>query len=219
MSWDGRQSVFDHLGRMLSDKDAAEYTELVWTVIEQAMKHSNEHSATISPNKSLMDFFEEKAEQLFPSDFSEDKEALRKRRLFLNMAEMWGAFVGSPIQQQSLKFFWLEECIDGENLFVAETYSKILARIAKSALQGAEIRFEKKVKRTIARGTEDKPRVTVELTEGEPLVFDEVVLTTPLGWLKKNKEAFQPELPGRLVQAIDAIGYGHLDKVSAQATF
>ncbi|KAK0310734.1 hypothetical protein LTR01_003889 [Friedmanniomyces endolithicus] len=43
--------------------------------------------------------------------------------------------------------------------------------------------------------------------------FDEVVVTAPLGWLKRNKEAFRPALPARLSQAICNIGYGTLDKV------
>ena len=34
-------------------------------------------------------------------------------RLVLQMAQMWGDFVGEPIEKQSLKFFWLEECIEG----------------------------------------------------------------------------------------------------------
>jgi hypothetical protein len=37
----------------------------------------------------------------------------RKRKIVMQVSEMWGAFVGSPISRQSLKFFWLEECIEG----------------------------------------------------------------------------------------------------------
>jgi hypothetical protein len=39
------------------------------------------------------------------------------------------------------------------------------------------------------------------------------VVTTPLGWLKKNKHAFEPPLPSRFSGAIDSIGYGSLEKV------
>jgi hypothetical protein len=215
-SWDGRQAVFDETGHLLPDKDTAEYGELVWSVIEQAMEYSNEHTATIPASKSLMDFFEEKSKELFPSELegeSANPETLRKRKQFLGLAEMWGAFVGSPIERQSLKFFWLEECIDGENLFVAETYHKVLARIAEPALKGADIKYEHKVTKTVSIGSEEELRVELELADGGKMEFDEVVMTAPLGWLKRNKSAFEPELPGRLCQAIDAIGYGHLDKV------
>lgn len=61
---------------------------------------------------------------------------------------------------------------------------------------------------------EDKIRkVTVLTDQGESLVFDEVVVTAPLGWLKKNQKIFMPPLPERLSQAIDSIGYGSLEKI------
>jgi len=38
-------------------------------------------------------------------------------------------------------------------------------------------------------------------------------MTTPLGWLKRNKEGFTPSLDRRLLDAIDSISVGHLEKV------
>lgn len=212
MNWDGRQSVVDALGQYLSDKEAAEYTELVWSIIEQAMRHSNAESATIDPEKSLYNYFEEAVQKLFTND-SED-EAKRKRETILQMSEMWGAFVGSQIQRQSLKFFWMEECIDGENLFVAGTYEKVLEKIAEPANKTG-IRFGHRVKRLVSSSgtTSNDPKVTVEMDGKESETFDEVVMTAPLGWLKTNLDAFEPALPQRLQDGIAAIGYGHLDKV------
>jgi len=213
MSWDGRQSVFDKLGNPMPAKEAAENTELVWEIIEQAMAQSNEKSASIPADKSLYDFFKENLPKMIPSEMEGDEVVQRKREAVLNMSEMWGAFVGSPIQKQSLKFFWLEECIDGENLFVAETYHKVLEKVAEPALKGAEIKFGHKVKKIVSRGTEEDPSVEVLLDTQESMTFDEVVMTAPLGWLKRNQDAFEPELPSRFKQAISSISYGHLDKV------
>ena len=215
MNWDGRQSVVDALGKYLSDKEATENTEMVWSIIVQAMKHSNEHSATIDPKKSLYNFFEEAVEKQFLE--IDEEEAKKKRQTILQMSEMWGAFVGSEIQRQSLKFFWMEECIDGENLFVAGTYKKVLQKIAYPAEQTG-IRFECRVKKLVshpsANGTD--PSLTVEFEDSngkQDETFDEVVMTAPLGWLKTNLDAFEPALPQRLQEGIGAIGYGHLDKV------
>ena len=33
--------------------------------------------------------------------------------LVLGMSEMWGAYVGDRVDLQSLKYFFLEDCIDG----------------------------------------------------------------------------------------------------------
>lgn len=38
--------------------------------------------------------------------------AKRKRATLLQVASMWGAYIGSPVYRQSLKYFWLEECIE-----------------------------------------------------------------------------------------------------------
>jgi predicted NAD/FAD-dependent oxidoreductase len=213
MNWDGRQSVFDSLGNHMPDHDAAENTEHVWAIIEQAMKLSNEESANIPAEKSLYDFFEEQVVKMLPSDDRNDGEANKKRLTILQMAEMWGAFVGSPIQTQSLRFFWLEECIDGENLFVAETYEKVLKRIAEPALKGATVLFEHKVQKIVSDVENGKPSVTVEVEGKDSMTFDEVIMTTPLGWLKRNIDAFIPDLPPRFEQAVANLGYGHLDKI------
>lgn len=206
INWDGRQAVFDSIGKQMEEKETAKNEEVVWEIIEQAMKYSNAESATIPAEKSLFNFFEEEVKEMFPED-----EA--KQETILQMAEMWGAFVGSPIQTQSLKFFWLEECIDGENLFVAGTYQKVLEKIAEPARK-ANSRLEHKVTKIVSREEDGSPRVSVELEGRRTETFDEVVMTAPLGWLKRNLGAFEPELPGRLKEAISAIGYGHLDKVT-----
>jgi predicted NAD/FAD-dependent oxidoreductase len=125
---------------------------------------------------------------------------------------MWGAFVGSPIQRQSLKFFWLEECIDGENLFVAGTYQQVLAKIAETA-QKATMKLGHRVRRIISDEQGPSPQITVEIEGQRNETFDEVVMTAPLGWLKTNLDAFVPELPERVKEGIASIGYGHLDKV------
>jgi monoamine oxidase len=76
-------------------------------------------------------------------------------------------------------------------------------------LEKAEIKLSTKI--TKFETQIDIVALTAE--HGQQFKFDEVVVTTPLGWLKVNKQAFDPPLPGRLSQAIDSIGYGNLEKV------
>jgi predicted NAD/FAD-dependent oxidoreductase len=98
-------------------------------------------------------------------------------------------------------------------LFCAGTYSKILETIAKPALDNTEIRRRTTVRR-IQTKTDTRRKAMIYTHTGEVLEFDEVVLTAPLGWLKKNLGAFEPPLPSRLQQAIHSISYGCLEKVS-----
>ena len=55
--------------------------------------------------------------------------------------------------------------------------------------------------------------VTVTTWQNETAQFDEIVMTAPLGWLKRNTNAFQPNLPKPLQTAIKNISYGALEKV------
>lgn len=208
-AWDTTSYAFDENGQLLSTAEGERYSTMMWEIIGDAFKFSNAHSAEIDASESLLDFFKGEVKKRIP-DSSADFE--KQRYILLQMAELWGAFIGSPISRQSLKFFWLEECIEGENLFCAGTYQKILELVAKPALADATIRYETVVSRVT---TKDEGSGTVKLSTsgGEVLEFDEVVFTAPLGWLKKHLDAFEPPLPTRLCNAVANISYGCLEKV------
>ncbi|MCJ1365539.1 hypothetical protein MMC16_004662 [Acarospora aff. strigata] len=194
----------------MDEKKATEYSEVVWGIVADAFKYSNQDSAAIPPTKSLMDFFREKVKE---RDIGEVEQ-----EILLQMAQMWGAFVGDPINKQSLRFFWLEECIEGENLFVASTYKAILDRVAETALANGNIHLSTTVTsiESIPSRTDDEnPKTLLRTTTGSIHTFDEVVVTAPLGWLKRNKAAFVPNVPPRISRAIDNISYGRLEKVYA----
>nr|OQO27640.1 hypothetical protein B0A51_04408 [Rachicladosporium sp. CCFEE 5018] len=213
-SWDEEhQAVFDAEGLSVDPAEAAEFTRLIWDdgLVAAAFKYSNEHGSEIQASTSLYDFFVERAGQLFTD--LDTEAASRKRESFLQTASMWGAYVGSATGKQSLRFFWLEECIEGENPFVAGTYTKILESVAAPAVKRAEIRLETRVTGVRSREGEGMKKPIIETASGERCEFDEVVVTSPLGWLKRNTGIFHPALTPRLTQAIDHIGYGTLDKV------
>jgi hypothetical protein len=183
-AWDEEQNVIDSQGEPLDSDEASECGRLLWDdgLIAAAFKYSNEHSKSIPASRSLYDFFEEKVKDLF-TDLPV-AEAERKRKTLLQTISMWGAYVGSPVERQSLKFFFLEECIEGENPFVAGTYEKILEAVAKPAREKATIRLETKVVRVISDHKNHGERLNkleLEIADGTRLAFDEVVCTMPLG--------------------------------------
>lgn len=97
-------------------------------------------------------------------------------------------------------------------MLCAGTYSNILDVISKPAIEGADIIFNTTVARIQTRKSSTE-KVRLIIKSGSTLEFDEVVVTAPLGWLKKNLGAFEPELPVPLRKAIQSIGYGCLEKV------
>ncbi|KJK76343.1 hypothetical protein H634G_08234 [Metarhizium anisopliae BRIP 53293] len=208
-SLDSNVWVHDHLGDLMSQEDGQRCSAMVWDLVQQAFEHSNTHGAETHADKSLLDFVRERITAMIPES---DGEFAKKRETVLRLAEMWGTFVGSPVSQQSLKYFWLEECLEGENLFCAGTYKKILDHIAAPAMAGADVMLNAKVTE-ITHPPQNGNKVKVQLDSGRHLLFDEVVVTAPLGWLKRHPEAFNPRLPARLTKAIDSIGYGCLEKV------
>jgi len=105
--------------------------------------------------------------------------------------------------------FYLEET------FVEGNHKTILTEIARIPLEKAVIRLGGRVidVNTMQR-KKRASKVVLKTEKGESLSFDEVLMTTPLGFLKRNKQMFKPSLPPRLLAGIDAVSVGHLEKVS-----
>lgn len=124
-SWDGGSHVFDEDGKLYGLEEGEGYLEMMWDIVQAAFKYSNKHSAEIDPSESLRDFYEVKLRELIP-ETTEGWQ--RKREIVLQTADLWGAWVGSPVERQSLKYFWLEECIEGGRLSCASLPPCVLAR-------------------------------------------------------------------------------------------
>lgn len=77
-----------------------------WEIIDEAITYSRSNEgASIPQETSLRDYVQFEVKQ---RGYSQDKG-----KLILDMTEMWGNFVGEPIDRQSLRYMWLEECIEG----------------------------------------------------------------------------------------------------------
>lgn len=231
-SWNRRSHVYDEDGQLVESSKADELSDLVWEIVDEALKFSEEHPDQIPETMNLFNFFQKRAQEIFPDE-------PRDQKLLLNMSQMWGAYIGHPIEKQSLKFAWMERCCVGgilksslylkfdayvgmrlirrtiDEVIVTTTYEAILQKVAEVALASAEIEFNKKVVSIEGpeNGRDANQPVILRTEDGSTQSFDEVVLTTPLGWLKRNKAAFSPGLPPRLSEAIDNVSVGYLEKV------
>ncbi|KAL6715894.1 hypothetical protein ACLMJK_006855 [Lecanora helva] len=199
-------SLFDQSGHAVDANITKEHYDIMWGIISDAFKLSKTGSASIPSELSLMDFFNQKVKKLQLNETSS--------KLVLALARMWGDFVGEPIEKQSLKFFWLEECIEGENLLMASTYETVLAKVAASGLANAELHLSTKAVAFTTDTTGGQAKaIRVNTASGEVFDFDEIVVTCPLGWLKRNIQFFIPALPTRILKAVEHISYGRLEKV------
>jgi len=97
---------------------------------------------------------------------------------------------------------------------LASTYQAILGRIAKSALAKADLQLSTKVTSIDSKPTtSQQPSLTITTSSDKTQAFDEVIVTCPLGWLKRNTSSFSPALPSRILRSIEDIAYGRLEKV------
>ncbi|KAF2102620.1 FAD/NAD(P)-binding domain-containing protein [Rhizodiscina lignyota] len=215
-SWGEKSITVDSQKQPLPEEEMTEIQEFIWDSIKDGLHESNAKFSRdpkeneIPSSASLADFFNTRIEQRYGCDRNPDSAA--RMKIVEQSCRMFGAFVGQPVEKQSLKFFWLEECLDGDNLFCADSYAKVLKRLAAPALESAKIKFGRTVKKI--RPPEDSTSfMTGEVQEDTEESFDEIVVTTPLGWLQRHGQAFDPPLPKRFSEAISALGYGNLDKV------
>ncbi|KAK4096814.1 amine oxidase [Parathielavia hyrcaniae] len=213
-SWNNRQLLFDASGNRLPDGLTERLSTTLWDIIEDAFEFSKgarggDRGQEIPVNDSLLDFIRRKARELVPDE--------KERELLVQMSHMFGAYVGEPVWRQSLRFAWLEECCGGDEMFVASNYSSILARTAKPALDGATILLNTRLVGVFshpAPSSSERQPVTVTTSDGQTVSFDEVVMTTPLGWLKhSHATVFNPPLPPHLSAAIANISLSQLEKV------
>lgn len=100
-----------------------------------------------------------------------------------------------------------------ENLFCAGTYKHVLAKVAEPAIKHTRLEFSTKAVHFESLNEKVNVRNDNDVVEE----FDEVVITSPLGWLKRNHASFSPPLPEQLSQAIDNIGYGSLEKAGTSS--
>eukprot|EP00960_Hanusia_phi_P059712 764266-Hanusia_phi.AAC.5 len=102
-----------------------------------------------------------------------------------------------------------ENAFDGDHCLLKTGYCALAEHLA----QGLDIRLNSKVK-LVEHGKDGaQAACKVTLEDGQTLSSDVVVLTVPLGVLKKNDITFYPQLPRWKQAAIDKLGFGVLNKV------
>ncbi|KAI8965161.1 FAD/NAD(P)-binding domain-containing protein [Daldinia sp. FL1419] len=209
--WNGKQLIYDSDGNPLPAEKTDKLSTLLWEIIEKAFKASEvarerDKGKSIPTEESLYDFISKNA--------AEELEDEEDREILIQMSEMWGAYVGEPVWKQSLRFAWMEECCGGEEVFVESNYSAILNRIAKAAIKGAEIVLNTKVVSVnTPHHDESKRKVALKTEDGGEYHFDQIVMATPLGWLQKNMDRFEPPLPSRLTSAFHNLKLAQLEKI------
>lgn len=205
--WKENTLLVDGDGHLVAPSEANKALQQVWKILGQAIEYSTNSSENIHLAESLYSFFKGWCDGgLQCSDITG-----REVELVLGMSQMWGAYVGDRVELQSLKYFYLEDCIDGDDCFIPTNYQKIMARVAAAPLAQAHIQFDTVMVSVESQSSGPRP-ICVTTCNGQKQYFDDVVVTTPLGWLQQHKESIH-RLHPRIASAIDSISFGRLEKV------
>lgn len=107
----------------------------------------------------------------------------------------------------------------GEEYFVNTSLKGIVNAAAAVPLAKADVQLSTKVVGIISSADEEsgRARVTVQTQNGTTQTFDDIVMTIPLGCLKRGKHIFKPPLTSGLTAAIDSISVGNLEKAREAA--
>ena len=195
-----QQATFDRYGNRIPDKMAMRLKATLWDLVEEAEEYSLNHSCQIDAQESVLDYLREKVSERY-LDEPGFIEAL------LDESQRLGQFFGDPVDTMSLKFACTEEGTGGKDLFMASTYKNILDFLERRIHSKCTLRLSTEVIHINAEVDRDS-KVWVQTSSGDSEAFDEVVVSCPLGWLKRNKDkAFSPSLPRRLSEAIDNVRY------------
>ncbi|KAL9009930.1 MAG: hypothetical protein Q9173_005084 [Seirophora scorigena] len=205
--WNQSTLLLDSEGRLLATSEANNALKQVWEILEDAMAHSKISSGDIQSAATLDSYFETWCDQALQFGKMTQHEA----GLVLGMSQMWGAYIGDRVELQSLKYFYLKACIEGEDYFIPTDYEKIIPRISSVPLTQAYIQLNTTMA-CIEAFEDGLYPICLTTSEGKKQYFDDVVVTTPLGWLKKHKESIRPLHP-RIASAIESISFGRLEKV------
>ena len=216
----GNTNVYDSKGVLMNSEEVLNSFEVFWEIVEEAFKYSNENCEGIAPHLSLKDFFQER---LRLSVLDE-----KVQNAVLEFAEMWGGFIGDVFERQSLKWVWLEKCLDGgrvtiyraifaltvasDDLFVSDTHQAIIARMTEAIKRHVDVHLStvfQSIESTHQKKKGDN--VIIKITNGS-FTFNELIVTIPLGALKTGNVNFFPEFHPELSRAITSASYSQLEK-------
>ena len=107
--WRENTLLVDGEGCLVAPLEANKALKQVWEILGAAMEYSRKCNEELDSSMSLYSFFESWCDRAL--QFGDMTE--REVELVLGMSQMWGAYVGDRVEIQSLKYFYLEDCIEG----------------------------------------------------------------------------------------------------------
>ncbi|MDR3477371.1 MAG: FAD-dependent oxidoreductase [Gammaproteobacteria bacterium] len=187
-----RVNRFDRHGNLISQKDWEQFEKRFADLLEQAKQYAIHNNNDVSLSSAFSKFI--KADQL--STLEQD--------MLHSKISFFENYMGASYEKLSARHWDQEETWPGNNCFLAASYGPIIDNLAKKC----PIQLNCRVRQVNARSND------IEIiTDNEVFYADAVIVTVPLGVLKKQDILFNPPLPPRKQQAIENLGMGLLNVI------
>ncbi len=111
----------------------------------------------------------------------------------------------ASLSQINTRAYWWDEDYDGEDVLFPGGYSDVFR-----ALEGD---YQVNLSTSVTGIQYGDDEVTLTLNSDQTQTYDAVVVTVPLGVLKRGEIRFEPSLPESRLESIERLGMGTLDKV------
>ncbi len=183
-------TIFDSKGIAIPSHEIQTFNEKFDQLLYQAKKLAYRNKDDMSLAAAL-------SQCMSSENFSPIEKNLLKRKL-----EFFESYIGANYDLLSARHWDQEEVWPGDNCYLTSTYQPIIAGLAKNCC----IQLNTRVTQINLRQHD------VEVVSEHTVFYaDAVIVTLPLGVLKKNEVAFHPALPAEKQTAIARIGMGLLN--------
>lgn len=175
------------------DMNGSAYSDSVLTSTENQFDNA---VSAVQNAGTLTQSFESVFNSLYPSQAT--------NRLWKYMLSAFLEFnTGADISKLSSKYFYDDEEFGGSDVIITNGYDKVTDYLA----QGLDVRLNTRVNSIDYTGQKVKVTTNGNLFEG-----DYVLVSVPLGVLKKNAISFTPALPADKITAINKTNMGNVNK-------
>jgi polyamine oxidase len=179
--------TFDRKGNPISQNAVQKFNEKFAILLDQAKELAFKSKHDISLSTVLSSIIQK-------DNFSSIEQELLEAK-FISLE----SYLGANNESLSARYWDQDEVWPGDNCFVTDTYYSIVENLAKKC----PIQFNVAVKKI------NMHESNIEIiTENSVFYADAVIITVPLGVLKKDHIIFNPPLPNYKQQAIQRLEMG-----------
>ncbi|MES2217710.1 MAG: FAD-dependent oxidoreductase [Pseudomonadota bacterium] len=177
----------DHNGKFIPQSIINEFNIKFSTLLEQAKEFALSSSTDVALSVSMLPFIDK-----IPFS-SIEKELLKTRLLALE------GYLGASCSSLSGRYWDEEQTWPGDNCLLINSYQPIINGLEKDC----PVQLKSNVKKINI--VNENIEVT---TEHEIFNSDAVIITVPLGVLKRNQISINPSLPRQKIEAVQRLGMG-----------